>query len=168
VAGISIVGQYYYGVFPLRAPLDPAAFEDEVVGIYIDHEGDLELVAKSFESAELDFSRYSDTFFLRWSLLEVAHSLSLEKILRKMKERSLLFSPHSLSLRNCLGFHQKRFFNSLLKDNLVAKGIVLLFITDFFKEYLVDNSFDDLIGLLKRGIDGRQSPRVVSSAEAYY
>ncbi|KAH9310880.1 hypothetical protein KI387_025915, partial [Taxus chinensis] len=42
----------------IAAPLDPAAFVDAVVGIYVDHEGDLELVAKSFESAELDFSRY--------------------------------------------------------------------------------------------------------------
>ena len=33
----------------------------------------------------------------------------------------------------------------------MAKGIVLPFITDFFKEYLVENSLDDLIAILKRG-----------------
>ncbi|KAB2636160.1 basic leucine zipper and W2 domain-containing protein 2-like [Pyrus ussuriensis x Pyrus communis] len=39
----------------------------------------------------------------------------------------------------------------MLKDNLVGKGLVLSFITDFFKEYLIDNSLDDLISILKRG-----------------
>ena len=47
----------------IAAPLDPAAFADAVVQIYLDNAGDLELVAKSIESSELDFSRYGDTFF---------------------------------------------------------------------------------------------------------
>ena len=42
-------------------------------------------------------------------------------------------------------------FQPLLKDNLVAKRLVPSFITDFFKEYLIDNSLDDLISILKRG-----------------
>ncbi len=57
----------------IAAPLDPTTFADAVVQIYLEHEGDLELVAKSIESADLDFSRYGDTF-LRWSSLEVAHN----------------------------------------------------------------------------------------------
>lgn len=47
----------------IAAPLDPAAFADAVVQIYLDNAGDLELVAKSIESADLNFSRYGDTFF---------------------------------------------------------------------------------------------------------
>ena len=34
-----------------------------VVQIYLEHEGDMELVAKSIESSDLDFSRYGVTFF---------------------------------------------------------------------------------------------------------
>ncbi|KAK1257880.1 hypothetical protein QJS04_geneDACA017399 [Acorus gramineus] len=47
----------------IAAPLDPAAFSDAVVQIYLDNAGDLELVAKSIESSDLNFSRYGDTFF---------------------------------------------------------------------------------------------------------
>ncbi|KAI8539459.1 hypothetical protein RHMOL_Rhmol09G0184600 [Rhododendron molle] len=47
----------------IAAPLDPATFADAVVQIYLDNAGDLELVAKSLESSDLDFSRYGDTFF---------------------------------------------------------------------------------------------------------
>ncbi|KAJ6884379.1 hypothetical protein NC652_031399 [Populus alba x Populus x berolinensis] len=47
----------------IAAPLDPAAFADAVVLIYLDNAGDLELVAKSIESSNLNFSRYGDTFF---------------------------------------------------------------------------------------------------------
>ncbi|GAY62293.1 hypothetical protein CUMW_216660 [Citrus unshiu] len=87
----------------IAAPLDPAAFSDAVVQIYLDNAGDLELIAKCIESSDLNFSRYETVF------------------------------------------------QPLLKDNLVGKGLVLSFITDFFKEYLVDNSLDDLIAILKRG-----------------
>ncbi|KAM5550886.1 hypothetical protein ABKV19_027300 [Rosa sericea] len=45
------------------APLDPAAFADAVVQIYLDNAGDLELIAKSVESSDLNFSRYGDIFF---------------------------------------------------------------------------------------------------------
>ena len=48
------------------------------------------------------------------------------------------------------GLPPETIFAALLKDSLVAKGTVLGFITDCFKEYLVENSFDDLVGLLKR------------------
>ncbi|PKU75401.1 hypothetical protein MA16_Dca025377 [Dendrobium catenatum] len=47
----------------ITAPLDPAAFADAVVQIYLDNAGDLELIAKSIESSDLNFSRYGDTFF---------------------------------------------------------------------------------------------------------
>ncbi|KAF3454174.1 hypothetical protein FNV43_RR04621 [Rhamnella rubrinervis] len=47
----------------IAAPLDPAAFADAVVQIYLDNAGDLELVARSIESSDLNFSRYGDTFF---------------------------------------------------------------------------------------------------------
>ncbi|KAK4353450.1 hypothetical protein RND71_028968 [Anisodus tanguticus] len=47
----------------IAAPLDPAAFADAVVQIYLDNAGDLELVAKNLESSDLNFSRYGDTFF---------------------------------------------------------------------------------------------------------
>lgn len=63
-----------------------------------------------------------------------------------------------LAIFTALAFSQKlsglppeTVFQPLLKDNLVDKGLVLSFITDFFKEYLVDNSVDDLISILKRG-----------------
>ena len=63
-----------------------------------------------------------------------------------------------LSIFTALAFSQKlsglppeTVFQPLLKDNLVGKGLVLTFITDFFKEYLVENSIDDLILLLKKG-----------------
>lgn len=63
-----------------------------------------------------------------------------------------------LAIFTALAFSQKlsglppeTVFQPLLKDNLVAKGLVLAFITDFFKEYLIDNSLDDLIAILKRG-----------------
>ena len=64
----------------------------------------------------------------------------------------------NLSIFTALTFSQKLsrlpleiVFHPLLKDNLVSKGIVHSFITDFFKEYLVDNNLDDLIALLKQG-----------------
>ncbi|EEC84251.1 hypothetical protein OsI_30699 [Oryza sativa Indica Group] len=47
----------------IAAPLDPASFSDAIVQIYLDNAGDLELVAKSIESSDLNFSRYGDTFF---------------------------------------------------------------------------------------------------------
>ncbi|KAI3739622.1 hypothetical protein L2E82_30032 [Cichorium intybus] len=49
------------------------------------------------------------------------------------------------------GLPPQTVFQPLLKDNLVGKGFVLTFITDFFKEYFIDNSLDDLIYILKRG-----------------
>lgn len=48
------------------------------------------------------------------------------------------------------GLPPETIFQALLDDSLVAKGTVLSFITDSFKEYLVENSLDDLVALLKR------------------
>ncbi|RZR70602.1 hypothetical protein BHM03_00000696 [Ensete ventricosum] len=86
---------------------------------------------------------------------------NLENVMRKFLQSLELFEENErkkLAIFTALTFSQKlsglppeTVFQSLLKDNLVAKGLVLPFITEFFKEYLVDNSLDDLISLLKRG-----------------
>lgn len=83
----------------IAAPLDPAAFADAVVQIYLDNAGDLvsihlyhhiiafiiiiiiidsytlqnlqELIAKCIESSDLNFSRYGDTFFEVRSLFQL-------------------------------------------------------------------------------------------------
>ncbi|KAJ8747864.1 hypothetical protein K2173_013032 [Erythroxylum novogranatense] len=172
----------------LQAPLDPAAFADAVVQIYLDNAGDLELIAKSIESSDLNFNRYGDTFFevvftggrtqpgttkpdegerhpysiidcepseksschlwsiykrfyVRPFLIKVLKMLCEDSFnhwssLRKMKGRNWLFSQH---------LHSQKL--SGLPPETV---IVLSFVTDFFKEYLVDNSLDDLISILKR------------------
>ncbi|KAJ8427028.1 hypothetical protein Cgig2_032856 [Carnegiea gigantea] len=214
----------------ITAPLDPAAFSDAVVQIYLDNAGDLELVAKSIESSELDFSRYGDTFFeastfnlfsflgglyderrifpyalsvvvftggrtqpgttkpdegerhpysiidcepkreaILPSVIYIQKILrrrpflikNLENVMRRFLQSLELFEDNErrkFAIFTALTFSQKlsglppeTVFHPLLKDNLVAKGIVLPFITDFFKEYLVENSLDDLIAILKRG-----------------
>ncbi|CAN6447497.1 unnamed protein product [Victoria cruziana] len=188
----------------IAAPLDPAAFADAVVQIYLDNAGDLELVAKSVESSDLNFSRYGDTFFEvvftggrtqpgtikpdegerhTYSVLDceptreailpyvlyIQKTLrrrpflikNLENVMRRFLQSLELFEENErkkLAIFTALTFSQKlsglppeTVFQPLLKDSLVAKGLVLSFITDFFKEYLVENSLDDLIALLKRG-----------------
>nr|XP_016475968.1 PREDICTED: basic leucine zipper and W2 domain-containing protein 2-like [Nicotiana tabacum] len=188
----------------IAAPLDPAAFADAVVQIYLDNAGDLELVAKSIESTDLNFSRYGDTLFeviftggrtqpgtikpdegdrhpysvieceprrevILPSVIYVQKILrrkpflikNLENVMRRMLQCLEFFEENErkkLAIFTALAFSQKlsglppeTVFQPLLKDNLVAKGLVLSFITDFFKEYLVDNSLDDLISILKRG-----------------
>ncbi|KAI4368258.1 hypothetical protein MLD38_016834 [Melastoma candidum] len=188
----------------IAAPLDPAAFADAVVQIYLDNAGDLELVAKSLESSDLNFSRYGDTFFevvfiggqtqpgnvkpdegerhpysiidcepkrevILPSVIYVQKILrrrpflikNLENVMQRFLQSLELFEDNErkkLAIFTALAFSQKlsglppeTVFQPLLKDNLVAKGLVLSFITDFFKVYLVDNSLDDLISILKRG-----------------
>ncbi|KAJ8645857.1 hypothetical protein MRB53_007605 [Persea americana] len=188
----------------IAAPLDPATFADAVVQIYLDNAGDLEAVAKSLESSDLNFSRYGDTFFeviftggrtqpgttkpdegerhphsvldcepkreaILPSVLYIQKILrrrpflikNLENVMRRFLQSLELFEENErkkLAVFTALTFSQKlsglppeTVFQPLLKDNLVSKGLVLSFITDFFKEYLVDNSLDDLISLLKRG-----------------
>ncbi|PON55211.1 W2 domain containing protein [Trema orientale] len=198
----------------IPAPLDPAAFADAVVQIYLDNAGDLETVARSIESSDLNFSRYGDTFFeasfsvvcamlviftggrtqpgttkpdegerhpysildyvpirevILPSVIYIQKILrrrpflikNLENVMRKFLQSLELFEENErkkLAIFTALAFSQKlsglppeTVFQPLLKDNLVAKGLVLSFITDFFKEYLVDNSLDDLISILKRG-----------------
>lgn len=188
----------------IAAPLDPATFADAVVQIYLDNAGDLELVAKSLESSDLDFSRYGDTFFevvftggrtqpgttksdegdrhpysiidcepkreaILPSVIYIQKILrrrpflikNLENVMRRFLQSLELFEENEtkkLAIFTALAFSQKlsglppeTVFQPLLKDNLVAKGLVLAFITDFFKEYLIDNSLDDLIAILKRG-----------------
>ena len=188
----------------IAAPLDPAAFSDAVVQIYLDNAGDLELIAKSIESSDLNFSRYGDTFFevaftggrtqpgttkpdegdrhpysiiecepkrevILPSVIYIQKILrrrpflikNLENVMRKFLQSLELFEENErkkLAIFTALAFSQKlsglppeTVFQPLLKDNLVAKGLVLSFMTDFFKEYLIDNSLDDLISILKRG-----------------
>nr|PNR31878.1 hypothetical protein PHYPA_026001 [Physcomitrium patens] len=48
------------------------------------------------------------------------------------------------------GLPPETIFSALMSDALIAKGIVLYFVTDVFKVYLVENSLDDLVSLLKR------------------
>lgn len=86
---------------------------------------------------------------------------NLENVMRRFLQSLELFEEDErkkLAIFTALAFSQKlsglppeTVFQPLLKDNLVGKGLVLSFITDFFKEYLVDNSLDDLISVLKRG-----------------
>ncbi|KAG0464169.1 hypothetical protein HPP92_020238 [Vanilla planifolia] len=188
----------------ITAPLDPTAFADAVVQIYLDNAGDLELVAKSIESSDLNFSRYGDTFFeviftggrtqpgtikpdegdrhafsvlasdaTREAILPYVIYIqkilrrrpflikNLENVMRRFLQSLELFEENErkkLAIFAALTFSQKlsglppeTVFQPLLKDNLVAKGIVLSFITDFFKEFLKDANIDDLIALLKRG-----------------
>jgi len=188
----------------IAAPLDPAAFADAVVQIYLDNAGDLELIAKSLESSDLNFSRYGDTFFevvftggrtqpgttkpdegerhpysiidsepkrdaILPSVVYIQKILrrrpflikNLENVTRRFLQSLELFEDNErkkLAIFTALAFSQKlsglppeTVFQPLLKDNLVAKGLVLSFVTDFFKEYLIDNSLDDLISILKRG-----------------
>ncbi|XP_047972705.1 eIF5-mimic protein 1-like [Salvia hispanica] len=187
----------------IAAPLDPAAFSDAVVQIYLDNAGDLELIAKCIESSDLNFSRYGDTFFevvfrgtrtqpgtikldegerhpysifdcessrevILPSVIYIQKLLrrrpflikSLENVMQKFLQSLELFEQDErkkLAIFTALAFSQKlsglppeTVFQPLLKDNLIEKGLVLSFITDFFKEYLVDNSLDDLIAILKR------------------
>ncbi|KAJ8752767.1 hypothetical protein K2173_008502 [Erythroxylum novogranatense] len=188
----------------ITAPLDPAAFADAVIQIYLDNAGDLELIAKCIESADLNFSRYGDTFFevvftggrtqpgttkpdegerhpysiidcepkrevILPSVVYIQKILrrkpflikSLENVMQRFLQSLELFEDNErkkLAIFTALAFSQKlsglppeSVLQPLLKDNLVAKGLVLSFVTDFFKEYLVDNSLDDLISILKRG-----------------
>ncbi|XP_010528650.1 PREDICTED: basic leucine zipper and W2 domain-containing protein 2-like [Tarenaya hassleriana] len=188
----------------IAAPLDPAAFSDAVVQIYLDNAGDLELVAKSIESTDLNFSRYGDIFFevvftggrtqpgtikpeegerhhhsvfdgepkreaILQSVVYIQKILrrrpflikNLENVMRRFLQSLELFEEDErkkLAIFTALAFSQRlsglppeTVFQPLLKDNLIAKGLVLSFITDFFKEYLVENSLDDLISILKRG-----------------
>ncbi|WVZ08858.1 hypothetical protein V8G54_022204 [Vigna mungo] len=188
----------------IAAPLDPAAFSDAVVQIYLDNAGDLELIAKSIESSDLNFSRYGDTFFevvftggrtqpgttkpdegdrhpysiiecepkrevILPSVIYIQKILrrrpflikNLENVMRRFLQSLELFEENErkkLAIFTALAFSQKlsglppeTVLQPLLKDNLVAKGLVLSFMTDFFKEYLIDNSLDDLISILKRG-----------------
>ncbi|CAM8928845.1 unnamed protein product [Rhodiola kirilowii] len=188
----------------IAAPLDPSAFADAVVQIYLDNAGDLELIAKSIESTDLNFSRYGDTFFEviftggrtqpgttkpdegerhPYSIIDCAPQRdailpsviyiqkilrrkpflikNLENVMQKFLQSLEMFEENErkkLAIFTALSFSQKlsglppeTVFQPLLKDNLVAKGIVLSFVTDFFRDYLVDNSVDDLIAILKRG-----------------
>lgn len=75
---------------------------------------------------------------------------SLELFEENERKKLAIFTALAFS-QKLSGLPPETVLQPLLKDNLVAKGLVLSFITDFFKEYLVDNSLDDLISILRRG-----------------
>ncbi|KAE8778477.1 eIF5-mimic protein [Hordeum vulgare] len=75
---------------------------------------------------------------------------SLEFFEENERQKLAIFTALAFS-QKLSGLPPETVFQPLLKDNLVAKGIVLSFITEFFKEYLKENSLDDLIALLKKG-----------------
>ncbi|KAE8691245.1 Detected protein of confused Function [Hibiscus syriacus] len=155
--------------------LDP--FSDAVVQIYLDNAGDLELVAKNIESSDLNFSRYGNTFFEvvftggrtqpgtikpdegerhLYSVIECEAKRqailpsSLELFEDNERKKLAIFTALAFS-QKLSGLPPETVFQPPLKDNLVVKGIVLSFITDFSKEYLVGNSLEDLISILKPG-----------------
>ncbi|KAF7151475.1 hypothetical protein RHSIM_Rhsim02G0249700 [Rhododendron simsii] len=66
------------------------------------------------------------------------------------KESTLESCCGDPSVEKQSGLPPETVYHPLLKDSLVAKGLVLAFMTDFFKEYLVDNSLDSLIAIWKR------------------
>jgi len=75
---------------------------------------------------------------------------SLELFEENERKKLAIFTALAFS-QKLSGLPPETVLQPLLKDNLVAKGLVLSFMTDFFKEYLIDNSLDDLISILKRG-----------------
>ncbi|KAK1354169.1 Basic leucine zipper and W2 domain-containing protein 2-like [Heracleum sosnowskyi] len=106
------------------------------------------------------------TPFLRLSSQEGVHNLAQQNLMRGSAILTLFLqslelfeeNERKLAIFTALAFSQKlsglppeTVCQPLLKDNLVGKGLVLSFITDLFKEYLIDNSLDDLIAILKRG-----------------
>ncbi|KAG6737663.1 hypothetical protein POTOM_059191 [Populus tomentosa] len=195
----------------IAAPLDPAAFADAVVQIYLDNAGDLEMLGAKMLGLNINadanlcnigngFPIYCHVVFTGgrtqpgttkpdegerhpYSIIDCEPTReiilpsviytqkilrrkpflikNLENVMRRFLQSLELFEENErkkLAIFTALAFSQKlsglppeTVFQPLLKDNLVAKGIVLSFITDFFKEYLVDNSLDDLISILKRG-----------------
>ncbi|KAL5167175.1 Basic leucine zipper and W2 domain-containing protein 2 [Glycine soja] len=165
----------------IAAPLDPAAFSDAVVQIYLDNAGDL--VAFTGGRTQPGTTKPDEGDRHPYSIIEcepkrevILPSViyiqkilrrrpflikNLENVMRKFLQSLELFEENErkkLAIFTALAFSQKlsglppeTVFQPLLKDNLVAKGLVLSFMTDFFKEYLIDNSLDDLISILKRG-----------------
>ena len=74
---------------------------------------------------------------------------SLELFEENERKKLAIFT--ALAFSQISGLPPETVFQPLLKDNLVGKGLVLSFVTEFFKEYLVDNSLDDLISILNWG-----------------
>ena len=96
--------------------------------------------------------------FVRWNGRKEDDNVSWEKKLKRVsgvKQRG----EGSVSTGRNRGCKEKTVFQPLLKDNLMAKRLDRSFITDFFKEYLIDNSLDDLISILKRGREERRARR---------
>jgi hypothetical protein len=85
---------------------------------------------------------------------------TLENVMKRLLQSLELFGAEDrkkLAIFTALTFSQKlsglppeTIFSALMSDSLIAKGIVLHFVTDTFKVYLVENSLDDLVSLLKR------------------
>jgi hypothetical protein len=85
---------------------------------------------------------------------------TLENVMKRLLQSLELYGPEDrtkLAIFTALTFSQKlsglppeTIFSALMSDTLISKGIVLHFVTDTFKVYLVENSLDDLVSLLKR------------------
>ncbi|KAG0556742.1 hypothetical protein KC19_11G076400 [Ceratodon purpureus] len=85
---------------------------------------------------------------------------TLENVMKRLLQSLELFGTEDrkkLAIFTALTFSQKlsglppeTIFSALMSDSLISKGIVLYFVTDTFKVYLVENSLDDLVSLLKR------------------
>nr|XP_016511681.1 PREDICTED: basic leucine zipper and W2 domain-containing protein 1-like [Nicotiana tabacum] len=87
----------------IAAPLDPAAFADAVVQIYLDNAGDLELVAKNLESSDLNFSRYGDTFFeVKYKHIRLYSYRNFATSVLKVRIDRISLSYAVLSCRNLL------------------------------------------------------------------
>ncbi|XP_024012416.1 basic leucine zipper and W2 domain-containing protein 1-A [Eutrema salsugineum] len=165
----------------IAPPLDPAAFSDAVVVIYLDNAGDLVVFIGgrtqtcSVKSDDGECHPYSiiDCEPTREAILPSVVYIqnilrrkpflikNLENVTRRFLQSLELFEESerkNLAIFTAFAFSQKlsglpaeTVFQPLLEDNLVAKGIVLTFVTDFLNEYLVENSLDDLIAILRRG-----------------
>ncbi|GAQ78414.1 ARM repeat superfamily protein [Klebsormidium nitens] len=86
---------------------------------------------------------------------------NLQRLLQSLEhygpeDRKKLAVFTALTFSQKLGLPPETIFEGLLKDAIVQKGTVLSFLTEFCKEYLADNKFEELVSLLKRAkVDDR-------------
>jgi hypothetical protein len=84
-------------------------------------------------------------------VLSIFHVFTVLQELYGPEDRKKLAIFTALTFSQKLsGLPPETIFSALMSDSLIAKGIVLYFVTDTFKVYLVENSLDDLVSLLKR------------------
>lgn len=96
------------------------------------------------------FSRFIDDICFCFDCA-CAHFLAALQELYAPEDRKKLAIFTALTFSQKLsGLPPETIFSALMSDSLIAKGIVLYFVTDTFKVYLVENSLDDSVSLLKR------------------